>query len=468
MFIGREEELAILSRRYDSDRFEFGYIYGQRRIGKTCLVDEFAKNKKALVLFAGDSDDKTIRDDFTSYLAQASGRVYGSFKSWDDFFIAVSEYFGDTKGFLVIDEYPNIVLTRDGKRKKTDFVSKLQNAIDRVFSKQRFLLVLTGSNVSFMEKEVSDTKAPLYERNTFQLFLTKLDWVNGVTMIGGMDLQDRIKTLCLTDTFPFYLSNIDVNASFDENLDRLFFGRDALFVSDPSKLLTSEIEANGLYSGIMRNLAAGHNTITALANVLDVDSAVVSVYLEKLIKNNVVSRHSMYNSKRTTFYKIIDRMTAFYFRFIHRNADLIKLGYGQAIKERERNAIDNFIHLAFEDVCISYLEHLNRHLALGDLFPEFQNYHVENSVLGRSIELDIVSSTDTSLLVGECKLSSSKKGIEILSRMKENISVPPFNNFKNVCYYIFSSSGFDNDLLAKHGANVNLIDLAYMLEISGQ
>ena len=61
-----------------------------------------------------------------------------------------------------------------------------------------------------------------------------------------------------------------------------------------------------------------------------------------------------------------------------------------------------------------------------------------------------------------------KKGIEILSRMKENISVPPFNKFKNVCYYIFSSSGFDNDLLAKHGANVNLIDLAYMLEISRQ
>ena len=45
MFVGREEELKILDNRYNSDRFEFGYQYGQRRIGKTLLLDDFSKNK---------------------------------------------------------------------------------------------------------------------------------------------------------------------------------------------------------------------------------------------------------------------------------------------------------------------------------------------------------------------------------------------------------------------------------------
>ena len=150
MFYGREDELKILNKRYESDRFEFGYVYGQRRIGKTTLVDEFAKNKKSIVLFASDSDDKTIRDDFTDVLSSITGITYGSFKNWDEFFEAVAKYFDDDKGVLIIDEYPNIMLTRDGKRKKTDFVSKLQNAIDHIFLKQKFLLILTGSNVSFM------------------------------------------------------------------------------------------------------------------------------------------------------------------------------------------------------------------------------------------------------------------------------------------------------------------------------
>lgn len=46
-YFGREEELAILQKHYDSDRFEFGYIYGQRRIGKTVLMQMFAQGKKS-------------------------------------------------------------------------------------------------------------------------------------------------------------------------------------------------------------------------------------------------------------------------------------------------------------------------------------------------------------------------------------------------------------------------------------
>ena len=133
MFIGRKEELRILEDLYSSEKFEFGYIYGQRRIGKTFLVDEFCKNKKSLILFASDSDDITIRRDFARTLSLKIMHKGITFDDWDSFFLAVSSYFGDEKGVFVIDEYPNILLTRDGKRKRTDFVSKLQNAIDRIF-----------------------------------------------------------------------------------------------------------------------------------------------------------------------------------------------------------------------------------------------------------------------------------------------------------------------------------------------
>jgi AAA+ ATPase superfamily predicted ATPase len=34
MFIGREEELALLNKKYQGGNFEFGVIYGTRRIGK--------------------------------------------------------------------------------------------------------------------------------------------------------------------------------------------------------------------------------------------------------------------------------------------------------------------------------------------------------------------------------------------------------------------------------------------------
>ena len=48
MFIGRESELALLNKLYTSDKFEFVVMYGRRRVGKTALISEFIKDKKAI------------------------------------------------------------------------------------------------------------------------------------------------------------------------------------------------------------------------------------------------------------------------------------------------------------------------------------------------------------------------------------------------------------------------------------
>ena len=43
MFIGRERELASLKEFYDKDGIGMTVIYGRRRIGKSTLITEFAK-----------------------------------------------------------------------------------------------------------------------------------------------------------------------------------------------------------------------------------------------------------------------------------------------------------------------------------------------------------------------------------------------------------------------------------------
>ena len=43
--IGREEELATISRLYESERSEFLAIYGRRRVGKSFLIEEALENR---------------------------------------------------------------------------------------------------------------------------------------------------------------------------------------------------------------------------------------------------------------------------------------------------------------------------------------------------------------------------------------------------------------------------------------
>jgi len=47
-FINRERELKALEERYKKEGFEFIPIYGRRRVGKTELILQFIKNKKAI------------------------------------------------------------------------------------------------------------------------------------------------------------------------------------------------------------------------------------------------------------------------------------------------------------------------------------------------------------------------------------------------------------------------------------
>ena len=463
-YIGRKKELALLEEKYRSDRFEFGYLYGQRRIGKTTLMEMFRKGKKTLMFFATDSEEIDIRKSFSSSFCSVSGAPYnGTFPDWYSFFEAIDSYFGDDHGLLMIDEYPNIMLTRDGKRKKTDFASSLQKAIDLLFIHRKFTLILTGSNVSFLKKEIADSKAPLYQRNTFSLLLKKLEWneaADALTNVKG-DME-KARILTLTNTFPYYLSLIDQRKTADENIRQLFYDQTAIFTDDPSKIITTNAATGGLYASILNNIAAGRNTMKSLCESLETDTSKMSKYLAELIENEVIRKRKNFNSERNIKYEICDPMLAFYHRFIRENAELIKTGYGELIKKEQQNAINEFIEKLFENECITYLEYLNKQGKLNTLYMDFENCQIDKTALGRSIELDAVAARNDSLLVAECKFSSKKRTVKDYQDMKEDISVPPFSTYKKKELYLFGSSGFDRKLLGIKDRDLHLVDLKTM------
>ena len=49
--IGRTDELELLDSLYLSDKFEFLVMYGGKGVGKTTILQEFAKNRN--VIFPG-------------------------------------------------------------------------------------------------------------------------------------------------------------------------------------------------------------------------------------------------------------------------------------------------------------------------------------------------------------------------------------------------------------------------------
>ena len=72
-FIGRKEELEELNKRFSSDRFEMGVIYGSRRIGKTSLLKKFIEGKTSFYFQAKQSNELDNRTSFSNEINKLIG-----------------------------------------------------------------------------------------------------------------------------------------------------------------------------------------------------------------------------------------------------------------------------------------------------------------------------------------------------------------------------------------------------------
>ncbi len=68
-FVNREKEMETLNREYKKEN-SFVVIYGRRRVGKTTLIKEFIKDKKAFYFFADKQNENLQIERFKNQIAE--------------------------------------------------------------------------------------------------------------------------------------------------------------------------------------------------------------------------------------------------------------------------------------------------------------------------------------------------------------------------------------------------------------
>lgn len=66
--IGRKQELEHLETLYSNNSFEYLVMYGRRRVGKTTLLQEFAKNTNTIFYPAQSKNDALNLEDFSKMI----------------------------------------------------------------------------------------------------------------------------------------------------------------------------------------------------------------------------------------------------------------------------------------------------------------------------------------------------------------------------------------------------------------
>ena len=459
LFIGRKDELLELEDRYHSGRFEMGVVYGSRRIGKTSLLKEFVKEKPAFYFQAKESSDLDNRKAFSAEINKLIGIPYSFvYPTYSEGFDALIRFANGKPFVIVIDEIAFISQSDKG------FLSELQYNIDHKFKDTEIKLILSGSTISFMKDILKNKRGPLFQRSTFQMHIKKLIYSDALVFLKGLSTEEKIKYLSIFGEHPFYLEMIDKTRSFDENIYGLLFSRFGNLVDAPDKVLPSASKDQNTYNTILKAIAHRRRTNKEIADYIGKDPNYVASYLPRLIDNEIIEKRESFNkNQKMNYYEISDNLIRFWYRFVFDNRDEIVLNMGRVIFEESLEDITLFISTGFEDVALSYLTEKNVKGELGYHYEAIRGYRVDNSKLGRSIELDglakgIGKSKDR-LLVAECKYRNKALSYSVYQHVMESASIFPAEYYD---VYLFSKAGFADDILAANDPNIHLVSLEEM------
>lgn len=447
-FIGRKKELAELDKHYHSEKKEFGVIYGRRRIGKSSLISEFLKDKNGILFQAK-------RDNFYGNLKSFSFKICEllnlptdfTFSSWEQAFDSIKKYANGKRFVLAIDEYPYIL------EQEPNFSSVVQEFIDN--ASDNIFLLLSGSDVSFLTKEIKDHNSPLYKRRTFEMQLNKLDFDEAVQFLKDFDTDTKCKYLSIMSTYPYYLCAINHKLSFEENIKFLLFNQYGAFFSLPDQILSNSTKVQDVYNAILIAISHRKRSNKEIADYIHEDEAKVSKYLITLQNSEIVMKCQTYmGNKKTIYYDFCDNLLKFWYKFIFNNEERIKIN-GDIVFEEQKEEIGKFLSFGFENVCRLYLDQKNKNGELGTVYEPLKPYKVEKSILNRSVEIDGLSQVGDNLLVVECKYRNTKFNMQMLLHLQESASVFP-SKLKRY-YYIFSKSGFEQNVLAQKSNQITLV-----------
>ena len=456
MFIGRKKELNELNFRFNNSKKEFGVIYGRKRIGKSTLINEFLKDKPN-IFFQAKKDSmygnlRSFSYEIDKLLDLPKSFVFSSMEEAVDSLI---EYAKGKRFVIAIDEYPYIV------NQDASFPSVLQEAIDR--APENLFFLISGSDVGMLKNELEDHNSPLYKRRTFEMNVTKLKYSESLEYLKNVDNETKIKYLSFTSTYPYYLSAMDFDIPFEENIKRLLFNEYGTFFTLPDQLLSNSLNTQDVYNAILYAVSKRKRSNKEIAEYIHEDEAKVSKYIKTLLQSELLDKRETYNgNKKTVYYEIGDPMLRFWYMFIFNNMEKIRMN-GEFVYNNLQEDIKQFICYGFEEVSRLYMDELNSKGLLGNIFAPFKPYKVEKSILNRSIEIDGLSNDDEKLIVMECKYRKEKFTLSMLKHLEESASVFP-SKYTRV-YYLFSKNGFDDEIKKIQSDKYHIIELDDMFNI---
>jgi AAA+ ATPase superfamily predicted ATPase len=461
MFIGRESELQFLEDKYKEENGQLIVLYGRRRIGKTETLHQFCKDKPHVFYSCIQTSDQGQLQKFSTELLKEDipARKYiSTFPNWSDAFLSILDLPTDQKKLVVIDEFPYMV------RANKSIPSILQNIWDTYFKEENIMLILCGSAMSFIEKEILAEKNPLYGRATGIYKMKEMGFYEACRFFENYSDEDKILAYSILGGVPHYLKQWNPKMSVAENIQKNILTKGCILYSEVDFLLHQELRETSIYNSIIESIALGNTKLNEIStNSLINDTAKTSVYLKNLMELGIIERAFSVDTsikergnKGRWQYHLNDHFFRFWYTFGFSNFSQLEDGDAAGVYKYviEPN-LHAFASFTFEEVCQEFLRKKQknnelpfRYAKIGKWFGKttIRDTSSKNNVRVDETEIDVmaISANRKNYLIGECKYKASPFRYSDYLNVKAKLQ--DLQKSASFYYALFSQNGFDEKI----------------------
>jgi len=422
-FVGRERELAVLSAAYEQKGSAFIPIYGRRRIGKSELILQFLRKAQGLY-FLGKTAPAALQ--LRELMREASRALnepllaQTSPESFKHAFELITERIPAGKKFVIaLDEFQWMA------QASPELPSMLQELWDRSWKRSgRIMLILCGSFIGFMEREVLGQKSPLFGRRTAQIKLGPLSYLEAAQFQPSASLVDRASTYFVCGGVPLYLEMFDPARSVEQNIEHAVLDEHSPLFREPDFLLREELREIETYYAVLLSLATGSATHKDIAVRTQIPERSLGYYLKQLEDLGYVGRrYPLTGSKptaRSVRYVLADPLLRFWFRFVFPNVSFLQHhGPTRTYRELIRPELDSYFGLCFEQLCREALPWIYRRERVSAAYEIGQYWD-------REVQVDLVGLRDDNVTdLGECKWGAFGGKSSLAAELKRKLELYP-------------------------------------------
>ncbi len=463
-FINRQKELHQLEEYYklSSKQLMTIAISGLRRVGKTTLVKEFIKNKKALYLFVYDSKTSTeLLREFTAELRHHKIITeLETVASWKVFFDLL---FQRCQNYIIVfDEFQNFYSVD-----KSVF-SIMQRACDENKTIPLNIIIL-GSLIGLFKNIFEDKKEPLYGRIAGKLHLQPFTLhysLETLQLLQYTEMDEMLRIYGIFDGFPKYYAAMEQFELHKKNyldiIKYLFIQENAPLEAEVTTILKQEFgKRSSLYYSILYSIAIGKTKLNEIASAVHMkESSITRHLLELENKFNLIKSLRPIDNKKNTRYYISHPLITFWFTFVYDTFSHYSLRDTKKIMDTIKENFNTFFGRRFEEISQDFLIELNEKKKLPFQIEYLSTWwgaaRVDNE--RQEIEIDLLglNKKKHKILFIECKWKENVNPTNILKELKEKSNYVQWQQHEREEYFCIIAKSFTKKINEK---NVLLFDL---------